>query len=187
MNYSIKTVLIYLLTMAAGIKMTLAWLLRTACISLYLCAFTFVFTLSVSFFSPYVLHHRLGFDGLAATLIPISSVSAASNISAAGQPVNAATAATAPGKVLTGDLDSSLASLAQNLSINKSAQQQVKLVFALSCISTFAKKKCFIYDKFIFIGACSGILRRILRNPVERPDGRLSLWPLQRVLVIVQW
>ncbi|XP_046491798.1 phosphatidylinositol-binding clathrin assembly protein LAP isoform X13 [Neodiprion pinetum] len=30
------------------------------------------------------------------------------------------------GKVLTGDLDSSLASLAQNLSINKSAQQQVK-------------------------------------------------------------
>ncbi|KAG7199921.1 hypothetical protein KM043_014360 [Ampulex compressa] len=30
------------------------------------------------------------------------------------------------GKVLTGDLDSSLASLAQNLTINKSAQQQVK-------------------------------------------------------------
>ncbi|XP_032454652.1 phosphatidylinositol-binding clathrin assembly protein LAP isoform X37 [Nasonia vitripennis] len=45
---------------------------------------------------------------------------------AAGQPVNAASAAAAPGKVLTGDLDSSLASLAQNLSINKSAQQQVK-------------------------------------------------------------
>ncbi|XP_066582305.1 phosphatidylinositol-binding clathrin assembly protein unc-11 isoform X1 [Prorops nasuta] len=43
-------------------------------------------------------------------------------MSAAGQPVNAA----ASGKVLTGDLDSSLASLAQNLTINKSAQQQVK-------------------------------------------------------------
>lgn len=39
-----------------------------------------------------------------------------------GQPVNTA----ATGKVLTGDLDSSLASLAQNLTINKSAQQQVK-------------------------------------------------------------
>ncbi|XP_043484211.1 phosphatidylinositol-binding clathrin assembly protein LAP isoform X10 [Leptopilina heterotoma] len=34
--------------------------------------------------------------------------------------------AAASGKVLTGDLDSSLASLAENLSINKSAQQQVK-------------------------------------------------------------
>lgn len=43
-------------------------------------------------------------------------------ILAAGQPVNA----TGTGKVLTGDLDSSLASLAQNLTINKSAQQQVK-------------------------------------------------------------
>ncbi|XP_078042344.1 phosphatidylinositol-binding clathrin assembly protein lap isoform X20 [Augochlora pura] len=42
--------------------------------------------------------------------------------SAAGQQPNA----TATGKVLTGDLDSSLASLAQNLTINKSAQQQVK-------------------------------------------------------------
>ncbi|XP_014482543.1 PREDICTED: phosphatidylinositol-binding clathrin assembly protein LAP isoform X10 [Dinoponera quadriceps] len=42
--------------------------------------------------------------------------------SSAGQPVNAA----GTGKVLTGDLDSSLASLAQNLTINKSAQQQVK-------------------------------------------------------------
>ncbi|XP_023245794.1 phosphatidylinositol-binding clathrin assembly protein isoform X2 [Copidosoma floridanum] len=41
----------------------------------------------------------------------------------AGQPAAAATAANA-GKVLTGDLDSSLASLAQNLSINKSAQPQ---------------------------------------------------------------
>ncbi|KYM80950.1 Phosphatidylinositol-binding clathrin assembly protein LAP [Atta colombica] len=39
-----------------------------------------------------------------------------------GQPVGTANT----GKVLTGDLDSSLASLAQNLTINKSAQQQVK-------------------------------------------------------------
>ncbi|XP_017791280.1 PREDICTED: phosphatidylinositol-binding clathrin assembly protein isoform X3 [Habropoda laboriosa] len=43
-------------------------------------------------------------------------------ISAAGQQQNPAST----GKVLTGDLDSSLASLAQNLTINKSAQQQVK-------------------------------------------------------------
>ena len=34
----------------------------------------------------------------------------------------------AGGKVLTGDLDSSLASLAQNLSINKGGQASVKLV-----------------------------------------------------------
>ncbi|XP_043281054.1 phosphatidylinositol-binding clathrin assembly protein unc-11 isoform X3 [Venturia canescens] len=44
-------------------------------------------------------------------------------MSAAGQP---ATTTTAGSKVLTGDLDSSLASLAQNLTINKSAQPQVK-------------------------------------------------------------
>lgn len=43
--------------------------------------------------------------------------------STAGQ---SATTAAASGKVLTGDLDSSLASLAQNLTINKSTQQQVK-------------------------------------------------------------
>ncbi|XP_061934268.1 phosphatidylinositol-binding clathrin assembly protein unc-11 isoform X15 [Apis cerana] len=43
-------------------------------------------------------------------------------ISVTGQQQNAAST----GKVLTGDLDSSLASLAQNLTINKSAQQQVK-------------------------------------------------------------
>lgn len=40
----------------------------------------------------------------------------------AGQPMSSVSGA----KVLTGDLDSSLASLAENLSINKSAQQQVK-------------------------------------------------------------
>ncbi|XP_046145088.1 phosphatidylinositol-binding clathrin assembly protein isoform X13 [Osmia bicornis bicornis] len=62
-----------------------------------------------------------GFDGSGSILMPIS-VAGHNNILAAGQPQNAAST----GKVLTGDLDSSLASLAQNLSINKSAQQQVK-------------------------------------------------------------
>lgn len=55
-----------------------------------------------------------------------TTVSGANNVSAAGQP---ATTTTAGSKVLTGDLDSSLASLAQNLTINKSAQPQVKFVF----------------------------------------------------------
>ncbi|XP_015585676.1 phosphatidylinositol-binding clathrin assembly protein unc-11 isoform X3 [Cephus cinctus] len=63
-----------------------------------------------------------GFDGLGSVLMPSTTVSGANNVSAAGQPVNTSTS----GKVLTGDLDSSLASLAQNLTINKSAQQQVK-------------------------------------------------------------
>lgn len=54
-------------------------------------------------------------------LVP-TTVAGDNNISAAGQQPNA----TATGKVLTGDLDSSLASLAQNLSINKSGQPQVK-------------------------------------------------------------
>lgn len=51
-----------------------------------------------------------------------TTVSGANQISAAGQPMTSQSGA----KVLTGDLDSSLASLAENLSINKSAQQQVK-------------------------------------------------------------
>ncbi|XP_076397593.1 phosphatidylinositol-binding clathrin assembly protein lap isoform X15 [Megachile rotundata] len=62
-----------------------------------------------------------GFDGLGTILLPVS-VAGDNNISTAGQQQNAAST----GKVLTGDLDSSLASLAQNLTINKSAQQQVK-------------------------------------------------------------
>ncbi|XP_046629278.1 phosphatidylinositol-binding clathrin assembly protein isoform X4 [Neodiprion virginianus] len=63
-----------------------------------------------------------GFDGLGSVLKPSTTVSGANNVSAAGQPATTGSG----GKVLTGDLDSSLASLAQNLSINKSAQQQVK-------------------------------------------------------------
>nr|XP_033337790.1 phosphatidylinositol-binding clathrin assembly protein LAP isoform X19 [Megalopta genalis] len=51
-----------------------------------------------------------------------SSVFGNQDSQSAGQQPNAAST----GKVLTGDLDSSLASLAQNLTINKSAQQQVK-------------------------------------------------------------
>ncbi|XP_048513081.1 phosphatidylinositol-binding clathrin assembly protein LAP isoform X12 [Athalia rosae] len=62
------------------------------------------------------------FDGMGSVLKPSTTVSGANNVSAAGQTANTGTG----GKVLTGDLDSSLASLAQNLSINKSAQQQVK-------------------------------------------------------------
>ncbi|XP_046601349.1 phosphatidylinositol-binding clathrin assembly protein LAP isoform X11 [Neodiprion lecontei] len=62
------------------------------------------------------------FDGLGSVLKPSTTVSGANNVSAAGQPATTGSG----GKVLTGDLDSSLASLAQNLSINKSAQQQVK-------------------------------------------------------------
>ncbi|XP_076232293.1 phosphatidylinositol-binding clathrin assembly protein lap isoform X17 [Calliopsis andreniformis] len=62
-----------------------------------------------------------GFDSLGTVLLP-TTVAGDNNISATGQQPNA----TATGKVLTGDLDSSLASLAQNLTINKSAQQQVK-------------------------------------------------------------
>ncbi|XP_054016052.1 phosphatidylinositol-binding clathrin assembly protein LAP isoform X15 [Hylaeus anthracinus] len=62
-----------------------------------------------------------GFDSMGSVLMP-TTVPGDNNISAAGQQPNT----TASGKVLTGDLDSSLASLAQNLTINKSAQQQVK-------------------------------------------------------------
>ncbi|XP_076300440.1 phosphatidylinositol-binding clathrin assembly protein lap isoform X15 [Lasioglossum baleicum] len=62
-----------------------------------------------------------GFDGIGSVIMP-TAVAGDNHISAAGQQPNAAST----GKVLTGDLDSSLASLAQNLTINKSAQQQVK-------------------------------------------------------------
>lgn len=50
-----------------------------------------------------------------------SAIGGVQNASAALQPSSGN-----PGKVLTGDLDSSLASLAENLTINKSASAQVK-------------------------------------------------------------
>ncbi|CAL7942335.1 unnamed protein product [Xylocopa violacea] len=56
------------------------------------------------------------------TQVPAGYGSPAKQPISAGQQQNTAST----GKVLTGDLDSSLASLAQNLTINKSAQQQVK-------------------------------------------------------------
>lgn len=59
------------------------------------------------------------FDALGEVLQPAGSSSVA--VSAAGGPAVQPT-----GKVLTGDLDSSLASLAENLSMNKGAQQNVK-------------------------------------------------------------
>ena len=60
------------------------------------------------------------FDALGEVLQPAGGSSVA--VSAAG----GTTAPSATGKVLTGDLDSSLASLAENLSMNKGAQQNVK-------------------------------------------------------------
>ncbi|XP_034253461.1 phosphatidylinositol-binding clathrin assembly protein LAP isoform X3 [Thrips palmi] len=59
------------------------------------------------------------FDALGEVLQPAGGSSVA--VSAAG-----AASQSASGKVLTGDLDSSLASLAENLSMNKGAQQNVK-------------------------------------------------------------
>lgn len=83
----------------------------------------------------------LGFDGLGDVLRPGAQGSAGAQAgppsaalpSAAplspAPPLSAAGQAPPPaGKVLTGDLDSSLASLANNLTINKSAQQAVKWV-----------------------------------------------------------
>lgn len=72
-----------------------------------------------------------GFDALGDILKPggMSSTGAAHNAAlpagGAQQPV-ASQQHQQPGKVLTGDLDSSLASLAENLTINKSASAQVK-------------------------------------------------------------
>ncbi|KAK3926189.1 Phosphatidylinositol-binding clathrin assembly protein [Frankliniella fusca] len=60
------------------------------------------------------------FDALGEVLQPAGGSSVA--VSAAG----GTAAQSGPGKVLTGDLDSSLASLAENLSMNKGAQQNVK-------------------------------------------------------------
>lgn len=47
-----------------------------------------------------------------------------------------------PGKVLTGDLDSSLASLAENLSINKSASSSMKWVESRTNVTDSLSCKC---------------------------------------------
>lgn len=78
--------------------------------------------------------HRKGFDALGDVLIPggglgMPHTPAAAHHSAApsaGGPQQQQQQQQHTGKVLTGDLDSSLASLAENLTINKSASAQVK-------------------------------------------------------------
>lgn len=96
------------------------------CLEIY---FLFVFNaqwkraiLSYAFWSFSWFRCYLGFDVLTDKVLIPTTVAGDNDISVAGQQQNAAST----GKVLTGDLDSSLASLAQNLTINKSAQQQVK-------------------------------------------------------------
>lgn len=77
----------------------------------------------------WVVGWAAGFDGMGDVLRPAG---AQGGIAVGAQGVTAITGAgqaapaQQPGKVLTGDLDSSLALLANNLSINKSAQQSVK-------------------------------------------------------------
>lgn len=73
-----------------------------------------------------------GFDALGDVLIPggMPSTTGAAHSAAlpagGGAAQHPSMATQQPGKVLTGDLDSSLASLAENLTINKSASAQVK-------------------------------------------------------------
>lgn len=72
-------------------------------------------------------NYKEGFDALGDVLRPTmnNNQNAGSN-QACGAAGAGGAAGTQQGKVLTGDLDSSLASLANNLTINKSAQAQVK-------------------------------------------------------------
>ncbi|KAK7872524.1 hypothetical protein R5R35_013764 [Gryllus longicercus] len=73
-----------------------------------------------------------GFDALGDILAPVQPLHTSTGPVTAGvggglmQPAGAVTDGPASGKVLTGDLDSSLASLAQNLTINKGGQAAVK-------------------------------------------------------------
>lgn len=72
-----------------------------------------------------------GFDALGDVLIPGGGSTTTGAAHSAALPAGGAHQQTMQpaqqsGKVLTGDLDSSLASLAENLTINKSASAQVK-------------------------------------------------------------
>ena len=71
---------------------------------------------------------QVGFDALGDVLKPAGQNQTMA-LNQQQQTITGQTAAAptaTPGKVLTGDLDSSLASLAENLTINKSASAQVK-------------------------------------------------------------
>lgn len=79
--------------------------------------------------------NKKGFDPLGEVLRPVgSSGNNSGNTGFTQQPTHqqslipgaAQSAQQQPGKVLTGDLDSSLASLAENLTINKSATSSMK-------------------------------------------------------------
>lgn len=91
----------------------------------------------------------------------------------------ATVASTQPTKVLTGDLDSSLASLAENLTINKSASAQVK----------YDNCKFFICSnliRFNFTEESSGIHPKMQQNRVVLV-GHRNLWQRQQVQDIDQW
>ena len=82
-----------------------------------------------------------GFDPLGDVLKPVGSAgttNSAGSIQATQLQIipGAAPGAQQPGKVLTGDLDSSLASLAENLTINKSASSSMKWVFQIEIVKT---------------------------------------------------
>lgn len=78
------------------------------------------------------LNTKQGFDPLGDVLKPVGSSGAIPSTGSiqATQPqiIPGAAQQQHPGKVLTGDLDSSLASLAENLTINKSASSSMKWV-----------------------------------------------------------
>jgi hypothetical protein len=74
----------------------------------------------------WVVGGSAGFDGMGDVLRPGGAVVGAQAVTGAITGAQPTQTQQQTGKVLTGDLDSSLALLANNLSINKSAQQSVK-------------------------------------------------------------
>lgn len=87
-----------------------------------------------------MIRAHVGFDALGDVLKPghMSQIQSAAAVNVSSQPtaipgssvplstVQPMSTVQQPGKVLTGDLDSSLASLAESLSINKGSSPQIK-------------------------------------------------------------
>lgn len=122
-----------------------------------------------------------GFDPLGDVLKPVGSTGTISSTGSlhATQPqiIPGAAQTQQSGKVLTGDLDSSLASLADNLVINKSASASMKWVANVPVM-------WFMLTISLLLGVCNGIHLRIKRN---HKTGRLSRWWQQPAPIIVQW
>ena len=121
----------------------------------------------------------LGFDAFGDLLQP----SGVTGVAAGPQAASAKPASNTSNKVLTGDLDSSLASLAMNLTINKSQTAKYDYHFVWNRIWFFKKEKFIVAGPDSLLIKLAPLSSRNSRRPANGIHNRwvwVCLWPALR-------